>query len=378
VLRGPAPPADRALRLVPADALLYVHLSTDPDREPDRRLLGRLAKLPAFAPLKKRLDAARPWLGDEAAYVVTPRGTALLLAVRAGKKPPSGRVVDGFLVEGVLAKGPRLKRTAELPDDRALDVYAASSILPAPLDRGPLTAAAIPTDDGVRVEARMAADAADFEPELLGTAPEDAFAHLGADAGAVPGLPKLARPLVETLGEVALTISPGPVVTLVARTSDPRAARRALAGLQGVAAAALSGSGETTGQLPVFEERPLKGGHDAYALTLAGGGELIYTVTGDRVIVSSAETGITQALAEPDGLRDAKAFNGVVTGVPDSVQALAFLDFDQLLELADESGLDAAETYRAARPNLARIRALGAVVRRQGDDTTAELNLLIP
>jgi hypothetical protein len=30
------------------------------------------------------------------------------------------------------------------------------------------------------------------------------------------------------------------------------------------------------------------------------------------------------------------------------------------------------------RPNLARIRALGAVVRRQGNDTTAELTFLIP
>jgi hypothetical protein len=81
------PPATGAAALVPSDALLYVHLSTDPARPAVRRGLGLLARLPdhgaALAALTQRIvdvvggktgtsftGQVRPWLGAEAAFAL--------------------------------------------------------------------------------------------------------------------------------------------------------------------------------------------------------------------------------------------------------------------------------------------------------------------
>jgi hypothetical protein len=411
--RGTAPPATHAAQLVPANALLYVHASTDPDREPDRRFLAMARRLPALAPLARGYDPVRPWLGDEAGFFVVPHGWAVVLSVRDPKAANAavpwlrrlgGRVAPaaGFLVAGtpaavdsavVLARhvGQALDApTEDLPDDRVLDAYAApeaGGLLPAALRflaGRPLTASAAPIDGGVRVTVTRlggAGRAADFEPRLLRALPLDTYAYAGMRGLPPVALPAVVAPLKEILdGELGLSIAPGtdePVVTLVADVSDPAAARETLAGLQGTVAAALTGSGEATGQVPVFEERSI-GGHDGYLLRLSGGGGLVYAVSGHRVAVSTRVEGVARALRDADGLDASPTFKSAVNGVPDTAQALAFVASDQLLELADESGLDAAEAYRAVRPNLARTRALGAVVRRQGNDTIAELTLLIP
>ncbi|MGH2969143.1 MAG: DUF3352 domain-containing protein, partial [Solirubrobacteraceae bacterium] len=79
--RGEAAPTDDAARLVPADALVYAHLSTSDARTQDARLLAiasrfgtaraQLSKLAAaFTPAAGGLDFerdVRPWLGDEVA-----------------------------------------------------------------------------------------------------------------------------------------------------------------------------------------------------------------------------------------------------------------------------------------------------------------------
>src|SRR5437588_4058799 len=89
VTHQPPPPATAAARLVPADALLYVHVSTDPSRGPVKQALAVAQRLPDF-PLGElsvvnRLDAiltggsgrsvdfssqVRPWLGREAAFAL--------------------------------------------------------------------------------------------------------------------------------------------------------------------------------------------------------------------------------------------------------------------------------------------------------------------
>ncbi len=84
---GTPPPATGAARIVPADVLAYVHLSTDPSR-PAVQAAGRLAdRFPGYpllyAAVVKRLDGVlggganvdfdsqvRPWLGKEAALAV--------------------------------------------------------------------------------------------------------------------------------------------------------------------------------------------------------------------------------------------------------------------------------------------------------------------
>ncbi len=101
------PPATGAAALVPADALLYVHLSTDPTRPAVKRAGALERRLPTAgllgAALTARLDAlltgssgagsvvfasdVRPWLGKEAAFAVldTPgdsAGSLIVLGVR--------------------------------------------------------------------------------------------------------------------------------------------------------------------------------------------------------------------------------------------------------------------------------------------------------
>ena len=89
---GPAGPPDDAARLVPADALAYVHLSTDPDRAADARFARLAAALPPVTRLRDEAAAAiapqafdfardvRPWLGDELAYAAVSPADSLVLA----------------------------------------------------------------------------------------------------------------------------------------------------------------------------------------------------------------------------------------------------------------------------------------------------------
>jgi hypothetical protein len=99
---GPAPPATGAATIVPADALAYVNLSTDPGRQavsngrkvaarfPDWPLLetaalGRLGSLIGGAGSADFATAIRPWLGHEA---------ALALIAGPGGSPQSLVVLD--------------------------------------------------------------------------------------------------------------------------------------------------------------------------------------------------------------------------------------------------------------------------------------------
>jgi uncharacterized protein DUF3352 len=90
---GEAPPATGAAKLVPADALLYVHLSTDRSRPAVRRALALVARLPNWpllsAALTNRIGAplGAPWLGREAAFALldtsgSTAGSLVVLDVR--------------------------------------------------------------------------------------------------------------------------------------------------------------------------------------------------------------------------------------------------------------------------------------------------------
>ena len=100
VLRGPQAPADGAAALVPADALVYLHLSTAEGRDEDERFAETLSKFPLYNRLRTGLELlvasrsggfelerdVRSWLGDEAAIALLDTGTSaanslLLLSV---------------------------------------------------------------------------------------------------------------------------------------------------------------------------------------------------------------------------------------------------------------------------------------------------------
>ena len=95
---GPAGPPDTAAALVPASALAYVHLSTDPARAADERFARVAATLPAVRRLRDGvlravapgggLDLAhdvRPWLGGEVAYAATSATDSVALAAVADR-----------------------------------------------------------------------------------------------------------------------------------------------------------------------------------------------------------------------------------------------------------------------------------------------------
>jgi hypothetical protein len=83
---GEDPPSTAAAKLVPSNALVFLTVSTDPDRDGGKRAAALGGKLPAFravrSTIERRLGSrkgpinfardVRPWLGDEAALAVLP------------------------------------------------------------------------------------------------------------------------------------------------------------------------------------------------------------------------------------------------------------------------------------------------------------------
>ena len=94
---GAEGPPDAAAALVPAGALAYVHLSTDPDRAEDRRFGELAAALPPIGRLRDQVAAAisptafdverdvRPWLGEELAYAAVSAADSVVLAAVADR-----------------------------------------------------------------------------------------------------------------------------------------------------------------------------------------------------------------------------------------------------------------------------------------------------
>jgi hypothetical protein len=475
VLRGPSPPEDRAAALVPADALVYLHASTDPGRGEDERLIELLSRFPSLVRLRDRLQQSigafeygrdvRPWLGKEAGVALLDSGgpaanVLLLLSVEDEPKAQgqlkraagaaggvehrgvavrrfggvAAAFVGGFLAIGqeaaVKAAIDRAKGVGKslgpapegLPDGRSVDVRMSAdgvrrvlrpqagllggigALIDDPALRS-VTLALSAEDRGARVhvhQAKRSAEGQAFVPELLDTVPEDAAAYVGLNgleaAGTVLGaaggaallsrlqerLPTidLERDVVGPLrGEVAISVTPAlpiPIVTLVARTRDEARTREALSRLRGAIAELLvPAEGEAGGQVPTFEERKL-GGVTAYALALAPDVELLYAVTGGRLIVSTTAAGIERVAADGDSLREDERFERGVNEVPERAEALVFLDLSQLLTLGDTVGLDPGPAFQTARDDLRRVRVITAVAEREGPDTTAELFLEIP
>ena len=103
--------ADGAVRLVPANALLYVHARVEPDGGQWRRAAEIVRELPALSRLRNQaLDSlssgrrpldfdtqVRPWIGDEAALALLPDGTRAtsLILVRVGDETGARRFLEG-------------------------------------------------------------------------------------------------------------------------------------------------------------------------------------------------------------------------------------------------------------------------------------------
>lgn len=361
-----------------------------------RLLIGQLASVRAAIDVAA---GARPSLARAAMFR------------RATSELPPGRVLDAFLtaedVRRVLApQGGLIGAVGTLLDDPRLQATELALTVEDPGAR--LTARSLLTRPR-----RGRARASSFDSELVGDMPRSALAYLG-----LRGLDRAVGPILTALGaapggvgellrqvggdvarragvdvqrdllpvfrdEVALVVTPrvpAPVLTLVARARDERAASEALGRLRGPLARLLEPRGEeSSGQVPVFRERDV-GGVKAYGISLGPSAELIYAVFDGKVVVSTSPAGIRAVRSGKGSIEDADGFRATLGARPGTVSSLVFLDFNQLLTLAEQTGLNDSPTYVRVRDDLRRIRALGAATTASGggDETTSELRFQIP
>ena len=161
-----------------------------------------------------------------------------------------------------------------------------------------------------------------------------------------PLVGSLSAPLLKVFpGEAAIVLTektPAPVLTILARTSDEAATRRALSGL------------------PAAVRR-------AFATAVWDG----------KVAVSTDPSGIAAVRAGGKHLADTANFTKAVGNHPDAVSSLLFLDFSRLLGLAEATGLGDSSAYKAAKADLQRVGAIGASTSGNDSESTAEITLLL-
>ncbi|HEX8122150.1 MAG TPA: DUF3352 domain-containing protein [Solirubrobacteraceae bacterium] len=331
------------------------------------------------------------------------------------------------------------KRAVEgLPDGRAVTAYASAdglrrllvpqgdvlgglaTVLDRPALEGVAVAAEAQDDHMLRVvvhsalnaeeQKRAGAPAKQFEPGLLGDVPEGALAYLGASGingalqrlvvSSVGGsgrggevtqlLGRLATELDKETGgglqndllklfegEVALVIEksvPAPIFSIVTKTKDEGGTRRTLDKLRDPLAKLLRPQGEAALR---WDPQDIKGG-DAWTLSLPNGSKITYAVGDGRLILSTSPDGVRHILESDDSLKDSGRFEDVLGDRPDEVGTLGFLDFSQLLELGEQTGLNDSRSYLAARDDLHKVRTVGVSSSGDEGESTAEILVSIP
>jgi hypothetical protein len=180
------------------------------------------------------------------------------------------------------------------------------------------------------------------------------------------------RHLVEPLrGEVAILLgAPGTqtVLTLIARSRDEAATRRALAALGTPLRRVLRDLKVTSATVEGVPSTVFRAG-DRFQLHAAA--------FDGRLVLSTSQAGLAAAHEPESSLASANAFEAV-TDLPDEVGAVGFLDFDQLLKLGERTGLNTSRAYQAVRSDLAQVRSVGFSSSGNGGDTTAEIRFDIP
>lgn len=351
-----------------------------------------------------------------------------------GQDPTVRGALDRAAGRGAnLTQDPVYRRaTAGQPDDRVAEAYASADglrrvLLPQGGVAGTLAAllqtdglegvglSLVPEEDGARIRVHSALrpgtrTARPFKPSLLDAVPEDAIAYLGTrgigDAlgdlllsavggtssnglGGVLGrlrsaLAKetggaLQRDLLALLeGEVAVAALEGSGGAQLALVTDVRDATRTggvLRRLQEPLAKLLTVRGEAA---PTWRTQDVGDRVTATTLTFPNGTQLSYAIVRGRLIFATGLDALQKVARTNGGLARSERLDEMGESRPGEVTSLGLLDFSQLLELGEQTGLSESRAYLAARDDLRKIRAVG--VRSHGDEgeTTAEILLSIP
>jgi len=183
----------------------------------------------------------------------------------------------------------------------------------------------------------------------------------------------LERELLSLLkGESALVVSPGdpaPVITFVVNGVDDKKALEVLGRLQPAILDLVQP--QRVGRTAAFSARELDG-VNVLTADLGPGLQLSYAAFDGKLVVSTSLNGI-RAARQKKGPEETDDFKLVLDDRPEKPSAVLFLDFDKLLALADQVGLDANPAYLAVRDDLQKLGAVGAFVSREGEDINAEL-----
>src|SRR5579859_2280804 len=346
---------------------------------------------------------------------------------------------DGAIAS--LARSARYRQAiAGQPSDRVIDAYASTDgvrrVLAAQggllgglgvlLYQPALTGTSVsisPSSGGLRIRVHDALDptlaragrapAPEFAPTMAGVLPQGTtllldvvgLSHVAPrvlNAGAEGGIAGRIGPLLRRLGaaltsegvdvgritslfagETAVAVAPpatgsghGPALVIVARTKHEDVTRQLLAQLEAPLAQLFPPPSNGPGQAPEFNNVPVAG-VTAHQLVLAPGLQIDYAVFHGLVVVATSVQAIGAIARHTTSLAGASGFQATLGNRPDRVSSLVFLDFSQLLTLAEQTGLAQTGRLAALKADLAKIRAIGLVSTRGEADTTAELTLQI-
>jgi hypothetical protein len=177
-------------------------------------------------------------------------------------------------------------------------------------------------------------------------------------------------------GETAVALVPGGSLIVLTRVKDPQATRTEVANLEVSLSQLFPPPSAGSGLVPQFTDEEIDG-ITAHQLLLTTGLRLNYAVFDGLLVISTSLDAIGEVAHHARSLATEPAYQASVTGGSSQVTSLVFLDFSQLLDLAERTGLLRGDRYRALAPDIGRIRAVGLDSTRGEADSTAELTLLI-
>ena len=323
---------------------------------------------------------------------------------RATKSEPAGRAVDAYVTATGLTR---------LLASRGGFVGATASLLYQPTLQG-IAISLTPASGALQLSMRSVRDprlasssAVSFTPSFGSSAPSGAAMFLdvtGLNAllpriltttgigGRIPELlGKLGKALtaegIDVKGDIstlfrresAVIISSHasvPVLTVIARTTDPSQTRTVFAQLQQPLERLFAQVGAAAGQAPVFNQVSA-GGITAHQLVLAPGLQFDYAVSGHSLVISTSLAGIAAVGRHASSIIDDNAYQQALGNHPASVTSLLFLDLNQLLRLGEQYGLLTGASYSALKPDLERIHVIGMYSTSGEAESTAELFLQI-
>jgi hypothetical protein len=362
----------------------------------DTAFVGRYLLIGHSASIRAAIDVAAkrsPSLNENSSYR------------QASASEPAGRAVDAYI------SGAGVTRLLT-PRHGVIGVLGA--LLYQPTLEG-AAVALTPETGGLQVRVKSVLDPQlarvspeSFTPSLVSSVPSGpallldvvglnrVLPHLLDTIGIGAQIPKLLKKLgvalsaegVDVAGDIdslfrresAVVISThgtAPVVTVLARTSDPTQTRTVFAELEEPLERLFAPAGAAAGETPVFNQ-VMAGGVPAHQLVLAPGLQFDYAVLGNELVLSTSLSGIAGVAHHASSILDQPSYQSSLGDHPARVTSLLFLDLSQLLRLDEQTGLITGARFLALKPDLERVRVIGMDSTSGEAESTAELFLKIP